>query len=196
VSQAELPFTSEIKERVFPLKSKPEESEVNFFIDELYSEEVASSELIQEKRKTTLEKLEKLCPELEFRITCIVPERENIGGNIKVRHIQPMGAGAQILHRPVSSSEPDSQSRKSLSMLRRAFFEQTAKIFQPYKGTLIYDVMNPAIEKKFEAADGYISNIDLKYRVLAFDSRFESGNLQLAIKVDTLFLILDLKYRI
>jgi hypothetical protein len=191
VSQAELPFSAEIKERVFPLKEDKDESEKNFFLNDLYSEGVSCTELIKERRKATLEKLENLCPEQEFGITGTVPENENLGTNIKVRHIQPMGAGAQILHRPVSSSEPDLQSRKSLSMLRKAFFEQTAKIFQPFKGTLIYDVMNPQIEKKYESSDGYTFNLYLNDRVLAFDSRFESGNLQLAIKVPFLFLTVD-----
>lgn len=153
VSQAELPFSSEIQDRNFPLKSKKDESEENFFVDDLYSES-AVSEVLAQKRKATIKKLESLCPERQFSHTGDSPDHENMGGNIKVRHIQPMGPQAQIPHRTISSSEPDAQSRKSLSMLRKAFFEQTAKIFQPYKGTLIYDVMNPEIEKKFESTDG------------------------------------------
>lgn len=122
-------------------------------MDDLYSEG-AESDLLGQRRRAAINRLESFCPELQFNQTGVAPEHEHMGGNIKVRHIQPMGQRAQIPHRTVSSSEPDAQSRKSLSLLRKAFFEQTAKIFQPYKGSLIYDVMNPNIEKKFESADG------------------------------------------
>ena len=148
-----MPFLSEIKDRLFPLKTKADDVAENFFVEDLYSGGGAD-ELHSKRIKVVIDKLESFCPELIFERTGAAPDHESIGGNIKVRHIQPMGSGARFCQRPFSSSEPDPQSRKSLNMLRKAFFEQTSKIFHVYKGTLIYDVMNSSIEKKFQSVDG------------------------------------------
>ena len=114
-----------------------------------------------------------LCPELSLLDNIVPEEDEAPAGNIRVRHVQPMAPGKHVVCRNASVLEPELQSRKSLNLLRKAFFEQTFRIFQPYKSTLIYDVMDEESSNALADVEGN----------LKFDSKFESGNLQLAIKV-------------
>ena len=156
VSQTELPYISEMKDRLFPLRRKNCETATNFFINDLYNiENINDQDLSKDHQaEETINLLEKLCLESEFGKTGVAPDLEAPAGNIKVRHIQPIERVPQKTYRNISSHETDPQSRKSLIMLRRAFFEQTAKIFQPYKGILVYDVMNQKIESDRQSIDG------------------------------------------
>ncbi|KAJ3124674.1 Cytosolic carboxypeptidase 1 [Physocladia obscura] len=89
------------------------------------------------------------------------------------------GTAAPSLQPQIKSPTPkeaEFQSKKSNNMLRRTIYEQTSRILKPgfFSDLIVYDAMNESV-----AADIAVKNPD----ELQFESRFESGNLQLAIKV-------------
>ncbi|KAI9362059.1 hypothetical protein DFJ73DRAFT_891664 [Zopfochytrium polystomum] len=72
--------------------------------------------------------------------------------------------------------EPEPQLRKSTAALRKNIFEQTARILRPsaYTSFLVYDAMDETVRS---------NAVQQNPSILIFESRFESGNLQLAIQV-------------
>ncbi|KAL2914236.1 Cytosolic carboxypeptidase 1 [Polyrhizophydium stewartii] len=120
-------------------------------------------------------KLQGLCPELLAMSGKPLPPCEPPAPNIRVRHVQPMAPGKHIVCRNQCPSEPEMQMRRSPLSLRKIVFEHTARMFQPStKGVLVYDVMDDRVaQAAMQMHDG----------TLLFDSRFESGNLQMAIRV-------------
>ncbi|KAJ3028713.1 UNVERIFIED_CONTAM: Cytosolic carboxypeptidase 1 [Siphonaria sp. JEL0065] len=72
--------------------------------------------------------------------------------------------------------EVEPQCKKSNNTMRRTIYEQTSRILRPgmYSDQMVYDVMDESV--RLEA-------VEKNPEVLWFESRFESGNLQMAIKV-------------
>ncbi|KAJ3244110.1 Cytosolic carboxypeptidase 1 [Chytriomyces hyalinus] len=72
--------------------------------------------------------------------------------------------------------EVEPQCKKSNTLLRKTVYEQTSRILRPglFSSVVVYDVMEEAVR-----SDAVFRYPD----VLKFESRFESGNLQLAVKV-------------
>ncbi|KAJ3236489.1 Cytosolic carboxypeptidase 1 [Chytriomyces hyalinus] len=72
--------------------------------------------------------------------------------------------------------EVEPQCKKSNTLLRKTVYEQTSRILRPglFSSVIVYDVMEEGV-----ASDAVFRNPD----ILKFESRFESGNLQLAVKV-------------
>ena len=100
-------------------------------------------------------------------IKCELP-----GSNISVRHVQPMASGKHYVCRNIIIPEHEQLLRRSPSLFRKVMFDQTCKMFQsPKKGTIVYDIMEPKMQLENDP------------NTLEFESRFESGNLQMAIKV-------------
>ncbi|KAJ3318264.1 Cytosolic carboxypeptidase 1 [Boothiomyces sp. JEL0866] len=117
-------------------------------------------------------KLRKLCPELSYLENSPVAKCDLPNSNISVRHVQPMAPGKHFVCRNLVSGESEQLLRRSPMTFRKVMFDQTARMFQQSpKGAIVYDVMD--YSKSPKTNDG----------TLIFDSRFESGNLQLAIKV-------------
>ncbi|KAJ3377585.1 Cytosolic carboxypeptidase 1 [Entophlyctis sp. JEL0112] len=65
--------------------------------------------------------------------------------------------------------------RRSSNLMRKTVYEQTSRILQPgmYSDIVVYDIMDDKVAKAWQNAQD----------ILQFESRFESGNLQMAIKV-------------
>ncbi|KAI8617495.1 hypothetical protein BC830DRAFT_1113250 [Chytriomyces sp. MP71] len=72
--------------------------------------------------------------------------------------------------------EVEPQCKKSNAMMRKTVYEQTSRILRPgmYANVIVYDVMDESVQLHVQN-----DNPD----ALKFESRFECGNLQLAIKV-------------
>lgn len=166
VSQTDLPFAAKIKLRHFPIPAKKLSVDdfsnaIEYYGEDLYQDELSTptneSQLQQlsARKLEMLSKLQSFCPEESLSESKIPEEDECPIGNIRVRHVQPMAAGKHIVCRNVSAPEPDMQSRKSMGLLRKAFFEQTYKIFQPYKGLLVYDLMDDTAFQNYETSDVY-----------------------------------------
>ncbi|KAJ3218033.1 Cytosolic carboxypeptidase 1 [Dinochytrium kinnereticum] len=77
----------------------------------------------------------------------------------------------------VSENPPELEplQRRSTNAIRRTVFEQTTRILKPgmFTDIVVYDVMDESVATEAIESDS---------SVLLFESRFESGNLQLAIK--------------
>lgn len=117
-------------------------------------------------------KLRRLCGELSVLDGSHVPKLDTVNSNISVRHVQPMAAGKHFQCKNVPMTEPEVLLKRSPATFRKILFDQTARMFQPNpKGVLVYDVLDHTVAQNI--GEG----------TLLFDSRFESGNLQLAIKV-------------
>ncbi|KAI9328145.1 hypothetical protein BDR26DRAFT_61219 [Obelidium mucronatum] len=72
--------------------------------------------------------------------------------------------------------EVEPQCKKSSNTMRRTIYEQTSRILRPgmFSDLLVYDVMDESVR---------LDAVQQNPEVLWFESRFESGNLQMAIKV-------------
>ncbi|KAJ2996878.1 Cytosolic carboxypeptidase 1 [Globomyces sp. JEL0801] len=107
-------------------------------------------------------KLRRLCTELSYLENKPIPKCESPNSNISVRHVQPMAPGKHFVCKNYVGKDAE-------PLLRRT----PALFSQNQKGVLVYDVMDYKVAHGLKVDDG----------TLLFDSRFESGNLQLAIKV-------------
>ncbi|KAJ3163169.1 Cytosolic carboxypeptidase 1 [Geranomyces michiganensis] len=90
--------------------------------------------------------------------------------NIEVRHVQPITGRQPLLgHRCVEYSEP--VLRRGASLVRKLVYEQMRRVVRPEESAnaIVYDVTDDRIS----GPEGS----------LEFDSRFESGNLQMAVKI-------------
>ena len=190
ISQSDLPFLEEVKERVFPLPASPStrpntstsdakttDSSINYdvyiglLVDELQKSidhgEAGNEVLYQAVKKTLMG----LSPEFEFIFNVPKSENNSVNGSIRVKHVQPMFPGKHGFCKHVCHSNAEQLLKRSPLNLRKVIFEQTTRMFQEQtKGELVYDVMSPSVASQ-------AGNESLK-----FESRFESGNLQLAIK--------------
>ncbi|KAK6099655.1 Cytosolic carboxypeptidase 1, variant 2 [Batrachochytrium dendrobatidis] len=120
-------------------------------------------------------KLSECCPELLVVASLPVTTNELPAPNIRVRHVQPMSSGKHTICRSICPVDLEPQTRRTPLGLRKTIFEHTVKMLQvPTQGTLIYDVMQEQVSQNIASLDD---------DTLIFDSRFESGNLQMAIKI-------------
>ncbi|KAI8587974.1 hypothetical protein BDZ88DRAFT_508392 [Geranomyces variabilis] len=90
--------------------------------------------------------------------------------NIEVRHVQPITGRQPLLgHRCVEYNEP--VLRRGASLVRKLVYEQMRRVVRPEESanSIVYDVAD--------------DRIPVPGGCLVFDSRFESGNLQMAIKI-------------
>ncbi|KAI8897430.1 hypothetical protein BC833DRAFT_621233 [Globomyces pollinis-pini] len=119
-------------------------------------------------------KLRRLCTELSYLENKPIPKCESPNSNISVRHVQPMAPGKHFVCKNYVGKDAEPLLRRTPALFRKVMFDQTARMFsQNQKGVLVYDVMDYKVAHGLKVDDG----------TLLFDSRFESGNLQLAIKV-------------
>ena len=205
VGQSDLPFLSQYKYRSFPLPSKKSDEETKSMNPDEFSsvqedlpasntkkDELNYEDLVDECARMLLAgkypaipsqpekvedlvklKLRRLCPELSFLDGSAMPKAEAPSSNISVRHVQPMAPGKHAVCKNNVAVDPEPLLKKSPAVFRKVLFDQTARMFQNgQKGTLVYDVMNYQVAEDINPED-----------TLLFDSRFESGNLQLAIKI-------------
>ncbi|KAJ1341107.1 hypothetical protein BSLG_004309 [Batrachochytrium salamandrivorans] len=129
---------------------------------------------VDQQLQSLVDRLNRFCPELLPLKHQLASANEPLVPNIRVRHVQPMALGKHIVCRSICPVDPELQIRKSPLGLRRAAFEHTEKMLKMTpKGTLVYDVMQDQIA---------LDALALNDGTLHFDSRFESGNLQMAIK--------------
>ncbi|KAH6575390.1 hypothetical protein BASA62_001938 [Batrachochytrium salamandrivorans] len=129
---------------------------------------------VDQQLQSLVDRLNRFCPELLPLKHQLASANEPLVPNIRVRHVQPMALGKHIVCRSICPVDPELQIRKSPLGLRRAAFEHTEKMLKMTpKGTLVYDVMQDQIA---------LDALALNDSTLHFDSRFESGNLQMAIK--------------
>lgn len=204
VPQSDLPFLENIRDRIFPLPKasssassqlyivkqgtdSDQEPNINNSENEKAYENICEifAENLKNKVNIDLEnltdpterlvklKMIDLCPEVAQIYGLRQANTDLPSGNIRVRHVQPMLAGKHAVCRNTLASEPEPQLRRSAASQRKVVFEQTSRMFQAHaKGSVVYDVMDPKV------ADNSV----LEEGTLRFESRFESGNLQLAVK--------------
>ncbi|KAI8909542.1 hypothetical protein EDD86DRAFT_205672 [Gorgonomyces haynaldii] len=209
VKQADLPMIELITERIFPLPRaastqpfEPKESTiqqdpnsptaieqtpsspaklikyetiytkpVNALVDHL--ELKKEFENLSELDEAVIDQLKSLCPELEFMYDVKSGALDKPNGNIRVRHVQPMFSGKHIFCKHLEPLVPEPLLKRSPLQLKKVIFEQTTKIFKNQAtGVPVYNVMDPTVAEKAMETEN----------CLKFESRFESGNLQLAIK--------------
>ncbi len=151
MSRSDLPFHAKLQQRSFPL---PIVGIQEYYGEDLYDGTALQKEEDQKRKQEMLRRLESLCPENMLLLNTEIPEDDSPSTNIRVRHVQPMAPGQHTACHNTSATELDLQSKKSLALLRRAFFEQTTKIFQNHKGSLVYDVMDDSISRSFQNSDG------------------------------------------
>jgi hypothetical protein len=121
-------------------------------------------------------KLRRLCPELYYMDKSSLSKCDPPNSNISVRHVQPMAPGKHVVCKNILIPETEPLLKRSAATFRKTMFDQTARMFQSnQKGTLVYDVMDYTVAQSIKPEDN----------TLLFDSRFESGNLQMAVKVST-----------
>lgn len=196
VTQSDLPFTSRISDRIFPLK-KPEACDPDTTdhlpnakpaaeTDKLYEDcaEQYAAYLIDLQSKpfsfpdmqvqeAVVSRLHKACPELVTQYNLSLDENESLARNIRIRHVQPIVGAPPDFSKNYALLAAEPQLKRSLPVLKKVIFEQTSRMFQKnLSGTVVYDVMNSAVTDNTKAEKG-----------LVFDSRFESGNLQIAAKI-------------
>ncbi|KAI8909893.1 hypothetical protein DFJ77DRAFT_471192 [Powellomyces hirtus] len=90
--------------------------------------------------------------------------------NIEVRHVQPISGRQPLLgHRCVEMQE--STLRRGASLVRKLVYEQMRRVVRPEESAnaVVYDVVD--------------DQMTVPDNTLLFDSRFESGNLHMAIKI-------------
>ena len=137
--------------RTFPIKSLQSTE------PEYYGDDHPADLDNDQKKQRLFSVMSLLCPE-KVCLKQEVPDLDDApSGNIRVRHVQPMAPGKHDACANLSSIEPDFQSRRSLTLLRKALFEQTCKIIQSSsKSILVYDVMDDEVAKSFSTNDKYI----------------------------------------
>ncbi|KAJ3033857.1 Cytosolic carboxypeptidase 1 [Rhizophlyctis rosea] len=163
----DLPFESRYIDRVFPLDSLPAADHPTHL----------ASQDVRESEEAEREHLASMCPELILLIG--VDGVEGGGGvqegrSIEIRHVQRMAPGGR--HHvcvPKCPVDVEPMLRKSANVTRKLVFDQMQRILRPstIENALIYDVMDDSVAAQ------------IRNGTLLFDSRFESGNLQMAIKV-------------
>jgi hypothetical protein len=175
---SDIPFYELFKLRTFPIpdeRQDRQDMDYEALVDEcaqfLVSGEYPSipnpPELIEDLVRL---KMRRLCPELSYMDGRAIPKCEAPSSNISVRHVQPMAPGKHFVCKNHIPTDPEALLKRSPTAFRKILFDQTARMFEStQKGTLVYDVMDPTVPKPTEA--------------LHFDSRFESGNLQLAVQI-------------
>ncbi len=97
---------------------------------------------------------------------------------IEVRHVQPMAMGPHYQCGHACPPTPEAQFRRTAAISKRAIFEQVSRLSRPPGEpglAVVYDVMEDRVAEAIEDGGPECT--------LRFDSRFESGNLQMAIKV-------------
>ncbi|KAI8820492.1 uncharacterized protein EV422DRAFT_496960 [Fimicolochytrium jonesii] len=113
--------------------------------------------------------------------------------NIEVRHVQPITprrAYGVLAHKCIDA--PELTVKRHTGLVRKLVYEQMRRVVRPaeHVNKLVYDVMDESIGS--EAVEGYVALDEQKFlklrphqlcRSLQFDSRFESGNLQLALMI-------------
>ena len=204
----ELPFMKEYSCRNFPLPEKNDESLSKNIVDEdnkkkshpiegskrkHETKDVDYEALIEECARSLMDgtypiipnppdsvedlvriKLRRLCPELSYMDHSSVPKCESPNSNISVRHVQPMAPGKHVVCKTHIPVDPEPLLKRSPAIFRKIMFDQTARMFQSnQKGGVVYNVMDP-LPAQISLNDPTTLN---------FESRFESGNLQLAIKI-------------
>jgi hypothetical protein len=151
MSRSDLPYHTKLQQRSFPL---PNNVFQEYYGEDLYDGTIQLNQEDQKRKEEMLRRLDSLCPENMLLLDSEILEDDAPSTNIRVRHVQPMAPGRHTACHNISTTDLDLQSKKSLTLLRRAFFEQTTKIFQNYKGSLVYDVMDDAMSRSFDKNDG------------------------------------------
>ncbi|KAJ1338978.1 hypothetical protein BSLG_006117 [Batrachochytrium salamandrivorans] len=127
---------------------------------------------VDQQLQSLVDRLNRFCPELLPLKHQLASSNEPLVPNIRVRHVQPMALGKHIVCRSICPVDPELQIRKSpLGEQHLSTLKKMLKMTP--KGTLVYDVMQDQIA---------LDALALNDSTLHFDSRFESGNLQMAIK--------------
>jgi hypothetical protein len=185
-----LPFEELIKPRPFPLlRSKETNGEDGGSVDyegivddfarlgmqgqdnEMTNIQTNASQSIQDSIHG---KMRRLFPELVYMNGQKTPPVDQVCTNISIRHVQPMVSGPPFVFKNNIVVPEEVLLKRSGATFRKVLYEQTTKMFRPVsQKTVVYDVMNPSIAKEIES----------NRSALLFESRFESGNLQLAIKI-------------
>ncbi|TPX67231.1 hypothetical protein SpCBS45565_g03896 [Spizellomyces sp. 'palustris'] len=157
VSQTDLPFLERYQYLSFPLPLATEESGDNA---------EAKPDVDDDENPP----LRQFCPELELHdgIPSMTPLPM---GNIQVRHVQPMSGRHLVSSKCVAETE--GTYKRPSNLVRKSVYDQMTRVLHPNasQNQLVYDVMDETI------AAGISGN------TLQFESRFESGNLQMAVKI-------------
>lgn len=165
--EMELPFKEARKRRVFDVPSSSSANKVKA------DNQLVEPVMAEGQGDTTLSSLSEQTNHIDKKLSTLFAEIHGEGAVLNnktapVFHIQPFESNGVPSYN--CTATPEKMYKRPITLAKQIIF---AEILKKSTSTLVYNIMNSS------TAAALINNPD----ILEFDSRFESGNLQIAMQV-------------